>query len=365
MARILVIEDDRAVLKGLLENLRREHYVVFAQEDGRRGYELAKQKHFDLILLDVMLPGMDGLDVCKKLRAEGNQVPILMLTARGDELDKVLGLELGADDYLTKPFSVRELTSRIKALLRRPREVRSVLTPEQKGRAPSSETRDSSMTSNSDQGGKKYRKLAAIMFTDMVGYAGLTQKNESLALELLEEHRKVLRKTFPKYDGNEIETAGDSFLVEFLSALQAFRCAVEIQQTLHERNASVPLDRQVRIRIGIHVGDIVHHGRYVHGDGVNIAARLEPLAEPEGICLSEDVARQVQNKIELPILSLGKRSLKNIRLTVEIYKIVMPWEESHEPLPGSAAVILRSKKKLLYALLLFAIGAAIAIAIFF
>ena len=145
------------------------------------------------------------------------------------------------------------------------------------------------------------RKLAAIMFTDMVGYSAITQKNESLALELLEEHRQILRPLFPKYGGQEVETAGDSFFVEFSSALQAVKCAIEIQKVLFDRNKSVTEEKRIRIRIGVHLGDVVHSDKNVLGDGVNIAARIEPLAQSCGICISQDVARQIENKIDYPL----------------------------------------------------------------
>jgi len=116
---ILVVEDDPAILRGLTDNLRFEDYEVLAATDGEAGYKLQREKNPDLIVLDVMLPRMSGLEVCRKLRGDGVQTPILMLTARSEEADRVLGLDLGADDYLTKPFSVRELMARIRALLRR------------------------------------------------------------------------------------------------------------------------------------------------------------------------------------------------------------------------------------------------------
>jgi len=119
MKRVLVVEDDKAVMRGLIDALKREHYEVSSAEDGARAYELAKSNKFDLILLDVLLPEMDGFDVCRKLRADGIQTAILMLTSKKEEVDKVLGLEIGADDYVTKPFSLRELMARIKARLRR------------------------------------------------------------------------------------------------------------------------------------------------------------------------------------------------------------------------------------------------------
>jgi Tol biopolymer transport system component/class 3 adenylate cyclase len=169
------------------------------------------------------------------------------------------------------------------------------------------------------------RKLAAIMFTDMVGYSSLAQRNESLALTLLEEHRRILRSLFPKNNGKEIETAGDAFFAEFASALEAVQCATEIQKTLFDRNASMAEEKQIIIRIGVHLGDVVVRGKNVLGDGVNIAARIEPLAEPGGICISEDVARQVRNKIELPLHKLGSAQLKNIQLPMGIYAIELPW----------------------------------------
>ncbi len=119
MKRVLIIEDDASIRRGLLDALTAEHFDVHQCSDGTEGLTVARQKKLDLVILDVMLPGMNGFEICKALRTSGNEVPILMLTGKGEEADKVLGLELGADDYLTKPFSVRELIARVKALLRR------------------------------------------------------------------------------------------------------------------------------------------------------------------------------------------------------------------------------------------------------
>jgi adenylate cyclase len=173
----------------------------------------------------------------------------------------------------------------------------------------------------------KQRKLAALMFIDIVGYSASAQKNETLTLDLLEEYRNLLRPLFPTYGGRIIDTAGDGFFVEFDSALEAARCAIEIQKILHERNFGKPLENQIRIRIGLHLGDVVHMGENVHGDKVNIAARIMPLAAPGGICISEDMARQIQNQSEVPVLKLGKGELKNIALPMQIYRIVLPWEK--------------------------------------
>lgn len=119
MHRILVIEDDRAIARGLLDALQAEGYAVAVEHDGKRGFERAKEAGVDLIVLDLLLPGKGGLDICRELRQEGSVVPILMLTSKREEVDRIVGLELGADDYMSKPFSVRELLARIRAILRR------------------------------------------------------------------------------------------------------------------------------------------------------------------------------------------------------------------------------------------------------
>jgi DNA-binding response OmpR family regulator len=119
MKKILVVEDDAAISKGLIENLEQEHYKVISADDGEKGYKLAKRENPDLIILDIMLPSKNGYEVCRDLRKEAIATPIIMLTGKGEEADKVLGLELGADDYVTKPFSVRELLARVRAVLRR------------------------------------------------------------------------------------------------------------------------------------------------------------------------------------------------------------------------------------------------------
>jgi DNA-binding response OmpR family regulator len=119
MANLLIIEDEPAMQLGLKDNLELEGYKVDIAGDGESGLVKIKTGNYDLILLDVMLPRLSGFDVCKSARAAGIHTPIILLTAKGEEIDKVLGLELGADDYITKPFSVRELLARVKALLRR------------------------------------------------------------------------------------------------------------------------------------------------------------------------------------------------------------------------------------------------------
>jgi adenylate cyclase len=171
------------------------------------------------------------------------------------------------------------------------------------------------------------RRLAAIMFTDMVGYTSLSERNEALAMELLEEHRKIVRPFFPKHNGREVKTIGDAFLVEFASAVEAVRCAFEIQQSMHEMNSDRPPEKQIRLRVGVHVGDVIHSKKDVYGDAVNVASRIEHLATPGGICVSEQVYDHVKNKFEFPLSSLGKKELRNVSEPTEVFRVVLPWEQ--------------------------------------
>ena len=173
------------------------------------------------------------------------------------------------------------------------------------------------------------RKLAAIMFTDMVGYTALSQKNETHALQLLEDHRSVVRPFFPKHNGREIKTIGDGFLVEFASALEAVRCAFNIQETIHELNLDRSDEKRFTLRIGVHLGDVIHSRNDVYGDTVNIASRIEPLANAGGICITEQVYDHIKNKFELPFSSIGKKDLWNIGEPVEVFRIQLPWEKEN------------------------------------
>ncbi len=136
------------------------------------------------------------------------------------------------------------------------------------------------------------RRLVAIMFTDMVGFTKLAQRDEAAALQLLEEHRAILRPIFASRGGREVKTMGDGFMVEFPSAIESVRCAMEIQAAMTKWNRPRTPRTRARIRIGIHVGDVVREGNDLVGDGVNIASRIEPLADAGGICITGSVLDQ-------------------------------------------------------------------------
>ena len=174
------------------------------------------------------------------------------------------------------------------------------------------------------------RRLAAIMFTDIVGYTSLTQSNESATVRLLEDHRALARPFFTNYGGREIKTVGDAFMVEFGSALDATLCAIAVQSAMNDRRLS--RGDKLALRIGIHVGDVIEKDGDVLGDAVNIASRIETLAEPGGVCVTAQVYDQVKNKVPYPLVKIAARELKNVTEPVDVYRVAMPWEmERAEP----------------------------------
>jgi len=168
------------------------------------------------------------------------------------------------------------------------------------------------------------RRLAAIMFTDMVGFTTAAQRNEAAALELLEEMEAIVRPIVRAHGGREVKSTGDGSLIELSSALQAVECAIAIQHRLHERNAA-PGVPPIYLRIAIHVGDVEGRGADIFGDAVNIAARVLPVAEPDGVALTEQVAHHLKNKLDVPVESLGARGLKGVDEPVPVFRVVLPW----------------------------------------
>jgi adenylate cyclase len=161
------------------------------------------------------------------------------------------------------------------------------------------------------------------MFTDLVGFTKLAQRDEEEALRLRKEHQSLVRPLFAAHGGREVKTMGDGFLVEFSSAVESVRCAVAIQEAMAQRNALPSSKEPVVLRVGIHVGDVVEEGDDILGDAVNVASRVEPLAEPGGICLTGSVFDQVRNKLPLGLEKVGSRELKNVEFPVDIYRVVL------------------------------------------
>ena len=189
------------------------------------------------------------------------------------------------------------------------------------------------------------RRLAAIMYTDMVGYTALGQRNESLSLALVEEQRKLIRPILARHNGREVKTMGDAFLVEFPNALDAVRCAYEIQRATREYNIPLPAESRIHLRIGLHLGDVVESHGDISGDSVNVASRIEPLSEDGGVCLTRPVYESTHGKFDAPLVSVGRKSLKNVTEPMEVFRMQMPWKgqsatEEESVLPRDRIAIL-------------------------
>ncbi len=167
------------------------------------------------------------------------------------------------------------------------------------------------------------RKLAAILSTDVAGYSRLMGDDEEATIRTLTAYRAVISSLIQHYRGRVVDAPGDNLLAEFASVVDAVRCAVEIQQALKEKNTELPPQRQMHFRIGINLGDVIVEGERLYGDGVNIAARLESLAIPGGICISGTVYDHVENKLALTYDSQGEQTVKNIAKPVRVYRVAM------------------------------------------
>ena len=173
----------------------------------------------------------------------------------------------------------------------------------------------------------KTRRLSAIMFTDMVGYSALMNRDESAAITLLENARKIIHPIIKNFHGEILKGTGDGYLIEFNSAVDAVQCGLNIQRKVKDYNQESNDNKEILLRIGLHLGDILIKDDDIFGDGVNIASRIEPLAEPGGICISQTVYDQIKNKVEIETVDLGEKELKNIKDKVNIYKVLVEAQE--------------------------------------
>ena len=181
------------------------------------------------------------------------------------------------------------------------------------------------------------RQLKAIMFTDIKGFSLMMGQDEELTVRLVREHRELVREVLAKHSGTERQTIGDAFMVLFDSAVNAVRCAVEIQTRMRDANQARPEVERVWLRIGIHLGDIIIDEHEIYGDGVNIAARVEPQAEPGGICITQQVFHQIESKLDCRVIHIGRRELKNIRNAPDLYQVIVDQVGELEGAPSTMA----------------------------
>ena len=167
------------------------------------------------------------------------------------------------------------------------------------------------------------RKLTTVFSADVEGYSRLMAEDEAATVNTLTTYRGIMADLIKQHRGRVIDSPGDNLLAEFTSVVDAVQCAVNIQKAIKTRNAEFPEDKKMRFRIGMNIGDVIFDGERIYGDGVNIAARLESLAEGGGICISRNVYDQVKNKMALEFEYLGEHNLKNITDPVQVYKVLI------------------------------------------
>ncbi len=303
MTKILLVEDDPAIQVGLKEILLMEGYEVIASNDGRSGMELALTEKPDLLLLDLNLPSLNGLEITKRLREKSFLNPIIMLTSNSGQMDKIIGLEMGADDYITKPFDTREVIARIRANIRKHK------------------IEAGNINSESSQS-KQHRHLQTVLFSDIVNYSGMMNKDEKGTLKLLNEHNSLMEETISFYKGRIVEIIGDAILATFESAVDSAECSLALLEKFKERNNQNNGGNKIRLRIGIHLGDIIELDNKIKGDAVNIAARIQQQCLPGKIYISRSVCDIIRNKVKCLIVPLGKFQLKNITDQIELFELL-------------------------------------------
>jgi DNA-binding response OmpR family regulator len=302
--KVLVIEDDLAILTGLEDYLTAENYDIVTCQNGLVGLDIAFSENPDLVLLDVNLPGLNGFEVCRKLREEKFSNPIIIITASVGEIDEVVGLEIGADDYIKKPFNLREVLARIRANLRQ------YQRKSEKDEQPGTEDKDNLR-----------RHLMCVMFTDIKNYSQKMNEDEHKTLRLLQTHNRIMKEIIAEFDGKVVEIIGDSFLISFESAVKGVNCGVAIQNRFKNFSKSKSENKKIELRMGIHLGDLIEFEGKLKGDALNIAARIQQNAEPTKVFISKSVFLAVKGKTNLKYEKLGKQKFKNIEEPITIYSI--------------------------------------------
>lgn len=300
---ILVVDDEEEVRAMLSEYLSGRGYAVVTAEDARAMFAVMESRPIDVVLLDRTMPGGDAMHLIPALRSRFD-VGVILVTALSTDGDRVSGLETGADDYVCKPFNPRELAARIQTLLRR-----TSAHPKAPPTPWSLEAAD--------------RRMAAVLCADVAGYVRLMNEDETGTMRALWDHRReLIDPALAAHGGRLVKNTGDGFFAEFPKIVDACAAALAIQSGIATRNAAVPADRRIRFRMGLNWCRIVVEREDIHGDGVNIAQRLQTLAEPGGICVSQSVADALGDHEGLGVEAMGERHVKHISEPIAVFRLL-------------------------------------------
>lgn len=297
MPKILVVEDEPSIALLLKDDLALEGYEVLLARDGEEGLRMGLEAQPDVVVLDVMLPKKSGFEVCRQLKAQRKDLQIILLTAKGQESDKIAGFDMGADDYVTKPFSVLELLARIKVALR---------------------------NSQRHQQAKEGKRVVALVMTDVIGYtrisASLSQRD---LMDVMKAHHTILETASKFHGGRVVNTVADSSVLVFESVTAALEAALQIQRDHRSANLrdSRP-ERHLGLHVAVHLGEVTigGQGREVYGDAVNVAARAAKLTGADAVCVTE-AARLAFPQVNEGLVDLGPQALKGVDAAVHLYRI--------------------------------------------
>lgn len=244
---------------------------------------------------------MDGLELLRLCSKRDADLPIILISAYGEISSAVDAMKSGAADFLERPVDVADLRARVTRAL----EKRALVLEGRRLRAESAN-----------------RRLAAILIADASGYGRQSHRDEEgTRARFIAFQKQVFEPHIAEHHGRLVKTMGDGLLVELPSVVNALRCAIDIQRALAVHNSEVPPEQELHFRIGINLGDILVEGEDVQGDGVNIASRLQALADPGGIVISGSAYDQVRNKVNVKLESLGEQTIKNIDEPVRVYRV--------------------------------------------
>jgi len=304
---VLIVDDDPANISRMEQSLAPLGLTPLAAANGREALTVLKKNlgpegFRGIVISDLKMPVMDGIEFLEVARKEDDELPVILISAYGAISSAVEAMKIGAFDFLERPIDLDDLRARVSRAIA---------------------TRDLVLENRILRSELTRRRLAAIMVADVVGYARLMELDEAGTVQAVRILREgTIEPIFGRHGGRIFKQMGDGLLVEFSSAVNAVQAAIEVQKQMTLANAPVPEDRHLLLRIGINLGDVIGEGSDIYGEGVNIAARLEPLAEPGGIVISDKVESEVRGRIGVNFTEMGEQQLKNITRPVRAFRVV-------------------------------------------
>ena len=302
----LIVDDDPANISRMQQALAPLDLTPLSAANGQEALSVMWQNagpegFAGIVITDLKMPVMDGLEFLGRARKDDAELPVILISAYGEISSAVEAMKTGAFDFLERPIDFEDLRSRV---------------------ARAIAARDDVLEKRAARTELTKRRLAAIMVADVVGYSRLMEEDEAgtfLALRIRRE--TTMEPVFNNHGGRLVKLMGDSVLVEFSSAVNAVEAAIELQKRMAIDNEPFPETRRLMLRIGINLGDVIGEGSDIYGEGVNIAARLEPLAEPGGLVISDKVEAEVRGKLAAVFTDMGEQQLKNIARPVRAYSL--------------------------------------------